>query len=399
MAHEALEDLPEPTFELDFALDTPLPDPLAQAHTTSEPTLEPQPASASTSALAPELALPLPPIPRFQPQPPPALPSSLSPLPAPADSVDTPFSAPLVEEEQSAPEPALTPAPAPAPAPVLDPTPALDPQPSLQPEPPSSAEPTPHEQPPLSPTLADDGADSPPGDALGEDWGNAQQNHAINDGHDSGLEPSLPHEDWHTGIDTDTDTDAHTAPRLEDDAHLPSFMRQAQRQARQQERWSHPWLRFGSGMLLVLLPLALVVQILLYQRNSLAAHVPLLRPWLSGACYLAGCEVQAPRSIGDLVVSGSSFTAGAGAAPGQPQPYRLGLSIANQANTMVAMPALELTLTDAQDQVLARKILPLSALGAPPHIGSRAEWSTTLPLQVQELPQPIAGYRVLLFYP
>ena len=170
---------------------------------------------------------------------------------------------------------------------------------------------------------------------------------------------------------------------------LPSFVRKAQRQ----ERWNQPWLRFTGGLLLIVLPVLLVLQILVHERNAVAANVPLLRPWLSGVCHLLGCEVQAPRNIAMLVVSGSSFEA-------EPQPghFRLGVSVLNQSSTVVAMPALELTLTDAQDLVLARKVLQLDAI-APRQLGPRGEWSTSLPLQVHNLPQPVSGYRILVFYP
>ena len=177
----------------------------------------------------------------------------------------------------------------------------------------------------------------------------------------------------------------------DDDLTLaPSFVRQAQRRA----RWNQPWLRALVGLLCVLLPLALALQYVVYQRDSLAAQNPALRPALSGLCAALGCTIAAPQNIGMVVVAGSAFNQET--APGR---YRLGLSVRNQASSIVATPALELTLTDASDQPLVRKIFLPAELGMPPELGPRAEWNGTLPMQVQALPQPISGYRMELFYP
>ena len=176
----------------------------------------------------------------------------------------------------------------------------------------------------------------------------------------------------------------------QDDVPPPSFVRQAQRRA----RWNRPWLRFVAWTLLVLLPVLLVLQFLLYQRNPLAAQVPALRPLLVSLCQVAGCSIAAPHNIAMVVVSGSAFNQEA-----QPGQYRLGLSVRNQSSSIVATPALELTLTDASDQPLVRRIFRPAELGMPAELGPRAEWSGSLPLAVQPLPQPIAGYRMELFYP
>lgn len=170
----------------------------------------------------------------------------------------------------------------------------------------------------------------------------------------------------------------------------PSFVRQAQRRA----RWNRPWLRFVAWVLVLLLPLVLVLQFLFYQRNTLAAQAPALRPLLVSLCQVAGCSIAAPQNIAMVVVSGSAFNQEA-----QPGRYRLGLSVRNQSSSIVATPALELTLTDASDQPLVRKIFRPAELGMPAELGPRAEWSGSLPLAVQPLPQPIAGYRMELFYP
>jgi hypothetical protein len=63
------------------------------------------------------------------------------------------------------------------------------------------------------------------------------------------------------------------------------------------------------------------------------------------------------------------------------------------------MPAVELTLTDLQDQPVLRRVLLPADLQAPDTLGAQAEWSVRMPLVVTATPTRIAGYRALVFYP
>ncbi|MEG1456414.1 MAG: DUF3426 domain-containing protein, partial [Comamonas sp.] len=65
----------------------------------------------------------------------------------------------------------------------------------------------------------------------------------------------------------------------------------------------------------------------------------------------------------------------------------------------VAMPMAELTLTDAQDKPLLRRVIDLQPLGAPLQLLPGQEWSASISVQVQPLSAPVAGYRALVFYP
>ena len=48
---------------------------------------------------------------------------------------------------------------------------------------------------------------------------------------------------------------------------------------------------------------------------------------------------------------------------------------------------------------LLRRVVDLQPLGAPEQLQPRQEWSVNVPVQVQELSAPVAGYRALVFYP
>ena len=174
------------------------------------------------------------------------------------------------------------------------------------------------------------------------------------------------------------------------DAPLPSFVKQAQRKA----WWNQPAVRFVMGMLVIFLPLALLLQIAMHERNTLVAWKPQWRPAFESMCVALRCELAPRKSIASVVLTGSSFNQDS-----QPNHYRLGLSIQNQAPTAVATPALELTLTDAQDQVLVRKVFTPTEIGAPAELAARSEWNGTLPVQTQGLHLMVSGYRVMAFYP
>lgn len=350
-----------------------------------QPAVPPPPAPATEAAPAPE-GTPLP-GPEFFPQPAP------EPQQEPEPELE-PEPAPEPE-----PVPVPEPEPEPEPAPLPDPEPQLEPEPELQPElPPEPApRPEPFMERELESRLLD--APSPVPDGV-QDLTEAFEPHARDPLAGAlpvapvvpPLPPAAPRTEPVLDVpaaavaaDDDAGADAD-----DDLTPAPSFVRQAQRRA----RWNQPWLRALVGLLCVLLPLALALQYVVYQRDSLAAQNPALRPALSGLCAALGCTIAAPQNIGMVVVAGSAFNQET--APGR---YRLGLSVRNQASSIVATPALELTLTDASDQPLVRKIFLPAELGMPPELGPRAEWNGTLPMQVQALPQPISGYRMELFYP
>lgn len=170
----------------------------------------------------------------------------------------------------------------------------------------------------------------------------------------------------------------------------PSFVRQARRQAF--------WHSAGMRVALLLGSLAAVAgvggQYVWQQRDVLAAQYPALNPVLTKACSLVGCELQARREIADVVISGSGFKQLANA-----RQYQWSLTLENRSDVAVAMPMAELTLTDTKDKPLLRRVIDLKPLGAPEQLRARQEWSVSVPVQVQELDAPVAGYRALVFYP
>ncbi len=172
-----------------------------------------------------------------------------------------------------------------------------------------------------------------------------------------------------------------------------SFVRQARRRA----FWQRPAVRASLVGLAVLLGLLLAGQVALQQRDLLAQQSPALRPVLEALCQPLGCRVGPPRRIESLVIDNSNFSRL------RTDAYRLAVTLANQSPTAVAMPALELTLTDSQDQPILRRVIPPAELGtgAAGVIGANAQWSATLTVAVtpNAATSRIVGYRLLAFYP
>lgn len=170
-----------------------------------------------------------------------------------------------------------------------------------------------------------------------------------------------------------------------------SFLRAARREA----YWGDPRRQRLLWALCALLLIALALQWAVRERDRIAAFVPASKGMLQALCLPFGCQVGPLRQIDAIVIDSSSFRrTGDGR-------YQLNLTIKNTAQVPVAMPAIELTLTDTQDQPVLRRVLQPTDLRAAPVLGAGADWSGALPLGVDDsgTAARIVGYRVLAFYP
>ena len=180
-----------------------------------------------------------------------------------------------------------------------------------------------------------------------------------------------------------------------------SFVRDAERR----DFWKKPLVRgmlTGFSLVLVLL---LGLQWLLQQKDSLAASEPRLNAALRVFCDAFGCQIEPPRRVESLVIDSSTFNKIA------PDTYRLSFVLKNTGSVPLEMPALELTLTDTQDQAVVRRVLLPAQFGVDAGLlAARAEVTGVVSLRVSgdaarpgSLSGPnslrVAGYRVLAFYP
>lgn len=195
----------------------------------------------------------------------------------------------------------------------------------------------------------------------------------------------------------------------ENAAEQVSFVRDARRDA----FWRRPLMRLvlASGSLVLLA--VLLLQIALFQRSTLAVMQPWTGPGLQALCRVLNCEIRPPQQIESIVIDSSSFNKLASDA------YRLKVVIRNTGTMALALPAVELTLTDSQDHALIRRVLTPAELGASagtlaagaefagvfaltvqnPAAASAAAASPSAPNAQADSPLRIAGYRVLAFYP
>lgn len=133
-------------------------------------------------------------------------------------------------------------------------------------------------------------------------------------------------------------------------------------------------------------------------RSELARAWPATRPWLTAACARLGCEVPLGRDIDLISIDTSEMRPD----PEHKSGLLLNVTLRNRAGFVQEYPNLELTLTDAQDAALLRRVFePREYLGreADPARGFQAgaEQPVTLRLDVGDT--PATGYRVFVFYP
>lgn len=182
-----------------------------------------------------------------------------------------------------------------------------------------------------------------------------------------------------------------TKPEPDESHEDVAFVRQARRQVVSQR----PRLKIALALLATALAVLLVLQPTLHHRDALAGAQPGLQPWLEWLCRPMACSVGPPRQIEAIVVDNSSFN------KLRSDTYRLNFTLKNQAPTAVAMPAIELTLTDTQDQPVVRRVLTTGDAGiTAPAIAAMSESTGSLVLNVAASGVTrIAGYRLLAFYP
>jgi predicted Zn finger-like uncharacterized protein len=178
----------------------------------------------------------------------------------------------------------------------------------------------------------------------------------------------------------------------DDDVPPVSFLRQADAPS----FWSRPAMRWALLLVLLALLGLLVFQIVLKERNRIAALEPATRPILETLCAVAGCSLSPLRQIESIVIDSSTFSRVRG------DDYRLGFALRNTAPIAIAMPAIELSLTDPQDQAVIRRVIqPAEFAAGTLSLAKSSVWTGSLAMSVRPGANTdrIAGYRLLAFYP
>jgi predicted Zn finger-like uncharacterized protein len=109
-------------------------------------------------------------------------------------------------------------------------------------------------------------------------------------------------------------------------------------------RW--PWITGSSLLLLILL-----AQVLYFQRVEIAARLPGLKPLLTAYCDLLQCSIPLPKKAELMSIESSDLEAD----PQLEKVITLNALLHNRAPYTQAYPSLELSLTDLEDRVVARR--------------------------------------------
>jgi hypothetical protein len=187
------------------------------------------------------------------------------------------------------------------------------------------------------------------------------------------------------GVD-EADEEVEVSPPAE-----PEFIQQARRRA----YWQTPGMRaLLTGAVFVLASL-LIAQWALFERNRLVAWKPGLQPTFQALCGALGCTLAPVQRIDAIVIDSTALVRRLG------NFYSFDLVLKNTAPISVAMPALELSLTDAGDNVISRRVfLPIDLPAVPELLAAGSSLSVSLRLSIAVGDSlPMAGYRALVFYP
>lgn len=155
-------------------------------------------------------------------------------------------------------------------------------------------------------------------------------------------------------------------------------------------RW--PW--FIASLLSLLL---LAAQAVYFYRVDIAARLPGLKPALNSYCSLLACTIPLPQRPELMSIESSDLEAD----PQQANIITLSALLHNRAAFTQAYPSLELSLTDTEEKVVARRTFtPADYLpvGADEKSGLPAKREMNVQLRIDTSDLSPSGYKLFLFY-
>ena len=146
-----------------------------------------------------------------------------------------------------------------------------------------------------------------------------------------------------------------------------------------------------------LLVLALLAQGVLVFRGEIAQSSPQMRLFMESVCTGMGCELPLPRESSSITIESSDIQPDAS----REAFFTLHATLRNRAEFAQAWPHLEITLTDARDKALVRRVLePQQWLPADmPQDAFPARKEVAARVRFEAPGVAAAGYRVYAFYP
>ncbi|MBS0355046.1 MAG: zinc-ribbon domain-containing protein [Proteobacteria bacterium] len=180
-------------------------------------------------------------------------------------------------------------------------------------------------------------------------------------------------------------------PELEQDEHVP-FVEEMEEPTGPSPLQQAAW---AAGA--TLLVLALLAQGILVFRSEIAQSSPQMRLFMESVCAGMGCELPLPRESASITIESSDIQPDAN----REAFFTLHATLRNRAEFAQAWPHLEITLTDARDKALVRRVLEpkqwLPADMPPDAFPARKEVAAQVRFEAPGV--AAAGYRVYAFYP
>lgn len=158
--------------------------------------------------------------------------------------------------------------------------------------------------------------------------------------------------------------------------------------------------RRSSGLIQAALGFSLLVgllcQVVFHERARMEAHLPAFQALWQNVCTLSACDIAPLQDRESLAIESSSFVATANGS------YRLSVTVKNVSAVTLATPAIELTLTDALEQTVVRKVLTpgdLNSTASRLLPGGQWTGSANLDVDLASGGGLFTGYHVVAFYP
>ncbi|HZV94222.1 MAG TPA: zinc-ribbon and DUF3426 domain-containing protein [Caldimonas sp.] len=182
-------------------------------------------------------------------------------------------------------------------------------------------------------------------------------------------------------------TDAGDLP-LESASQQPDFLRRADRRG----YWRSGPRRLALAIISIAAAVLLGMQVAGHFRDIVAAQWPALRPLLVAGCRVAGCSVEAPRRIDEVSVESSSLSRAIGQ-----DAFVLSVTLRSRSRIALRTPSIDLTLTDGNGRLVARRALSPKDFGVAGVLPAGAE--SALQFMLATGNYRVAGYTVEIFYP
>jgi len=176
-------------------------------------------------------------------------------------------------------------------------------------------------------------------------------------------------------------------------AEEPNFVKRGRRKQRM-KRISRILMGIGSVILL----LGLMAQSLYALRNQIALWLPQTKPLLEQACAVLACRIDLPAQIDAVSIESSELQT---LAPNR-DIYVLTALLRNRSASVQAWPHIELTLNDANEKPLVRRVFAgREYVGSDQEAAQGFAAASEQPIKLffEVSPLKPAGYRVYLFYP